>query len=262
MTELIFMYGCPASGKTTYARKLAAGKYFYLAADEIRRELYGSQDVFGDPDEIYNVLLVRMMELLRNGQNVIYDACNLYKRFRLDYLVPIQKAGIRCRKQIIRLNTRKDTCLANHARRGRNFDIQDVMHYFDLTEYPELSEGWDDIFDVPDHTVQALRLYIAVSEAMPDEQRPPARNLTERIRKNGHSAVLPYEHTAFLHDPAKFEGTSVPKSDAIVLCSGAQCPRADAANVISLAAKAGIPIIKSEKELNALLSAGKEGLYD
>lgn len=256
------MYGCPASGKTTYARKLADGKYFYLAADEIRRELYGSQDVFGNPGEIYDVLLARMMELLRNGQDVIYDACNLYKRFRLDYLVPIQNAGIPCRKRIIRLNTRKDTCLLNHARRGRDFDIRDVMHYFDLMEYPELSEGWDDISDVPDHAVQALRLYIAASMDMPDGQLRMLRDVTEYIRKSGHSAVLPYEHTAFLRDPAGYERTAIRESDAVVLLPGTDHAGMDSMGTGRSKAWTGIPAIKSKGELDTLLSAGKDRRHD
>ena len=41
MTELVFIYGFPASGKTTYAKALVAANpnYIYLAADDIRREL-------------------------------------------------------------------------------------------------------------------------------------------------------------------------------------------------------------------------------
>lgn len=90
MTELVFMYGFPASGKTTYAKALVAANpnYIYLAADDIRRELYGSQDHFGNPEDIYTVLLSRMMKHLRQGHSVVYDACNLYRQFRMDYLTP------------------------------------------------------------------------------------------------------------------------------------------------------------------------------
>ena len=153
MPQLIFMYGFPASGKTTYARKLAAESEntVYLAADEIRRELYGSQDCFGDPEEIYRVLLQRMQGYLIDGKDVVYDACNLYRRFRMDYLEPIAKAGIECEKTIIRMETPKATCLENHANRDRHFDIGTIMHYFDLKEYPDFDEGWDRIVRVTNY---------------------------------------------------------------------------------------------------------------
>lgn len=154
MPNLIFMYGFPASGKTTYARNLAAKSEntVYLAADEIRRELYGSQDHFGDAEEIYQILLQRMQDYIIAGHNVVYDACNLYKQFRMDYLDPIAKANIQCQKTIICMATPKETCLVNHAGRDRHFDINTIMHYFDLKEYPDFSEGWDKIITVTNYT--------------------------------------------------------------------------------------------------------------
>jgi len=73
VTELIFMYGYPASGKTTYAKHLSATHpgYAYLAADDIRKELYGSQDRFGNSEEIYNVLLFRMLKYLKRSLTMV-----------------------------------------------------------------------------------------------------------------------------------------------------------------------------------------------
>ena len=195
MTELIFMYGYPASGKTTYAKHLSATYpgYAYLAADDIRMELYGSQDTFGDAEYIYNVLLSRMMKYLKQGRSVIYDACNLYRSFRMDYLRPIAEAGINCYKTIIRINTTRKTCLANHANRNRNFDIGKIAHYFDIDEYPTMDEGWDYIQDVPDYLLPSKKFYIA-SPFFGETERANAISLCEGLRKLGHSVVLPLEH--------------------------------------------------------------------
>lgn len=195
MTELIFMYGYPASGKTTFAKNLVKEhpSYIYLAADDIRKELYGSQDHFGDPEEIYKVLLDRMMEYLRQGRSVVYDACNLYRQFRLDYLLPICDAGIECYKTLIRLNTTRETCLLNHAGRGRNFDIEKVSHYFEIDEFPRMDEGWDYIYDVPDHRLPSKKLYLA-SPFFGKEERKAAIDVCEHFRSLGHSVVLPLEH--------------------------------------------------------------------
>lgn len=198
MTELVFLYGYTASGKTTFAKKFIQdnpGKnYIYLSADEIRRQLYGSQDKFGNPLEIYRVLLDQMRACLKAGRNVVYDACNLYRQFRMDYLEPIQAENIECYKTIIRLNTTKETCLKNHAGRNRNFDIQRVMHYFDINEPPDMSEGWDYIWDVADHDMtDAKKLYIA-SPFSDSAKRDAAIQACEHFRKQGHSVILPLEH--------------------------------------------------------------------
>lgn len=197
MTELIFMYGYPASGKTTRAKAIVEAfpekNYVYLAADEVRQELYGSKDHFGDPAEIYEILLNRMLRLLKSGRNVIYDACNLYRSFRMDYLTPIENAGIDCYKQLIRMNTTPDTCRANHSTRGRAFDIEDLAHYFTINEYPDMSEGWDYILDIPDRKLGGKTFYLA-SPFFADHERKAALDITEHFRSKGHSVILPLEH--------------------------------------------------------------------
>ena len=223
MPKLIFMYGFPASGKTTYARKLAAESEntIYLAADEIRREIYGSQDHFGNPEEIYRILLMHMIAHLANGQNVVYDACNLYRQFRLDYLQPLKEAGIDCQKTLIRINTTKETCLANHAKRGRNFDINDIAHYFDLKEYPVISEGWDDIIDVPDHTKKPFRVFMTTPSASFSNMWPDSvyTAVKERLRTRGYAVTTSHEHNFWskYHDKTTdFTKGAVEKSDAVI----------------------------------------------
>lgn len=194
--ELVFMYGFPASGKTTYAKRLVRTdlekNYAYLAADDIRKELYGSEDVFGEPERVYHVLLDRMMELLRTGRNVIYDACNLYASYRMDYLGPIADAGIACYKTCIRMNTIKSSCLRNHETRNRNFDINGIGHYFDINEPPEMSEGWDCIRDVRDERLETKNLYLAAG-IQSKHECAIAREVTERLRALGHAVSCPYE---------------------------------------------------------------------
>lgn len=191
------MYGYTASGKTTYAKQMVKDhpekNYLYLSADEARQEIYGSQDKFGEPERIYKFLLDHMLKALESGRNVIYDACNLYRQFRMDYLTPIQNAGIKCYKTCVRMNTTKETCFTNHAVRGRDFDIRDIEHYFDINEPPDMTEGWDWIYDVPDCKRATKRLYIA-SPFFEPKERAAAIKTCEHFRSLGHSVILPLEH--------------------------------------------------------------------
>lgn len=149
---LIFTYGFPAAGKTTYSNKL----YKYLienncaasliSADKIREKLYGSQDIYGDPITIYEKILLHMREDLLTNKIVIYDAVNLRKDYRLDYLNNIK--DINCYKYIIKFKTDKNTCIERHKNRGRNIPIENLMPYFDINEPPSFEEGWNGIFEV------------------------------------------------------------------------------------------------------------------
>lgn len=198
MPELVFMYGLPASGKTTYAEHLQKTMpekdYVRIAANEVRQELYGSADSFGNPEEIYGVLLRRILAHLKAGHNVIYDACNLYRKFRMDYLEPIEKAGINCYKTCVRMNAVKATCLENHAARNRGFDIDKIAHYFDICEPPSMEEGWDYIYNVQDMKLPGTRRFYIASPFFQEDQRNAAIMVAENLRKRGHAVFLPLEH--------------------------------------------------------------------
>lgn len=140
---LIFMYGYPASGKTTFTKEYVKvhPECILISADLIRKELYGSQDSYGEPYVIYIEILYKMRKLLKEGKNVIYDATNLWKQYRLDYLLNLQ--GVDCEKEIICLQESKETCIERHKNRERNISIEKLLPYFDINEPPTLNEGWD-----------------------------------------------------------------------------------------------------------------------
>ncbi len=193
---LIFMCGYPAAGKTTYSNRL----YEYLksegldivliSADNIREELYGSQDAYGDPIEIYQIILHRMRSALNIDVSVIYDAANLRKDYRMDYLNEIK--DIDCYKYIYRINTDKNTCIENHKKRNRDIPLDKLMPYFDINEPPTMEEGWDEIIDTS-YTKNAKGIYIA-SPFFKQENRENAIKVAEILRKKGHAVYLPLEH--------------------------------------------------------------------
>lgn len=191
-SKLIFMYGYPAAGKTTYSKQLHEQNKssILISADSIRRELYGSEDTFGDGQKIYNIILQRMRENLLSGKDVIYDATNLRKDYRMDYLNNLN--DIDCYKEIIRVNTDKETCIERHLNRNRNIPLEKLLPYFDINEPPTMNEGWTQIKDIsfsPFHK----RFYIA-SPFFQEEHRSRALEATELLRKKGHEVYLPLEH--------------------------------------------------------------------
>ena len=189
---LIFMYGYPAAGKTTYSRllynhlKLQYKDIILISADQIRELLYGSEDIYGNPQEVYESILVRMREALMNGTSVIYDATNLYKEYRMDYLNALQ--NVDCYKRIIRVNTDKETCIERHNKRGRDIPIEKLMKCFVIDQPPTMEEGWDSIEDVS-YSENYKKFYIA-SPFFKEENRKNVIFVTELLRKMGNSLSL------------------------------------------------------------------------
>ena len=196
-TNMYFLYGFPASGKTTFSQKLQKELkekgiiVNIISADKIREELYGSQDKYGNPQEIYEKILYEMKECLNNNTSFIYDACNLYKSYRLDYLNELKKY-LDCRKTIIRINTTKEICEDNHKKRNRNFDLKSLEHYFYINEPPSMEEGWDEILDYS-YQSDSKRFYLA-SPFFGKEEREKALEIAEYLRGKGHTVFVPLEH--------------------------------------------------------------------
>lgn len=191
-SKLIFMYGYPAAGKTTYSKQIHEQNKnsILISADSIRRELYGSEDTFGDGQKIYNIILHRMREGLLSGKDVIYDAVNLRKGYRMDYLNNL--ADIDCYKEIIRVNTDKKTCIERHLNRNRNIPLENLLPYFEIQEPPTMDEGWTQIKDVS-FSPFYQKIYVA-SPFFQEEHRKRAFEVAELLRKKGHEVYLPLEH--------------------------------------------------------------------
>ena len=143
--KLIFAYGWPAAGKTTFSKVycMEHPECIRIGADDIRKKLYGSEDIYGDGEAIYKEILSWMRAELKSGNDVIYDATNLRKQFRLDYLTKLE--DIRCFKICKCISAPKEVCIKRHKERGRKIPMRAILPLFDIDEPPSYDEGWDKI---------------------------------------------------------------------------------------------------------------------
>lgn len=75
---LVMMVGLPASGKSTIAYNLAKeNNYIVFSSDALREELYLDINDQTHNHELFVELHKRIKTALKEGNNVIYDACNL-----------------------------------------------------------------------------------------------------------------------------------------------------------------------------------------
>lgn len=82
--SLILLVGVPGSGKTTYAKNYIERNpnTIHLSSDAIRKELYGDENIQGNPGDIFALMQKRAIEALNNGRNVVYDATNVTRKDR------------------------------------------------------------------------------------------------------------------------------------------------------------------------------------
>ena len=111
------MSGIPASGKSTYARKLAERTgAVYISRDEIRFSLLkDEEDYFAHEDEVLNIFYSRINEALASKNSCIADATHLSKKSRLQTLNQIKCKNISI--ILIMMDTPLSECLERNMKR-------------------------------------------------------------------------------------------------------------------------------------------------
>lgn len=142
MTELRMLIGLPASGKTRYADMHP--NFAHVSSDVIRQKLF-SEAGFAkkEQDAVFDEVYKEIIALLKEGRDVIYDATNLQRKYRMEFLRAI--SGIECKKRAVLFMDTLDHLKEVNAKRENSVpeDVYDRMiRYFDP---PMKYEGFDDI---------------------------------------------------------------------------------------------------------------------
>lgn len=141
---LVMMVGLPASGKSTIAYNLAKeNNYIVFSSDALREELYLDINDQTHNHELFMELHKRIKTALKEGNNVIYDACNLSSKRRVAFLQELNR--IPCRKECIIAATPYEQCLRNNASRDRHVPDYVIERMYKSFDTPYWFEGWDDI---------------------------------------------------------------------------------------------------------------------
>ena len=121
MQRIIITQGIPASGKSTWARKLFQEDKSYrrVNRDELRA-LYGSKDLWytsAFEQEITQLSHGIILTALRNGNNVVMDDTNLVKKhlIALENLLSKEKIPIIIEKKLFEIDL--DVCIERDKNR-------------------------------------------------------------------------------------------------------------------------------------------------
>ena len=86
MSKITMLCGLPGSGKSTWANQNKRENTIILSSDKIREELFGAEEIQGNPKQVFNLLYKRAEEALKQEKNVIIDSTNLSRANREKFI--------------------------------------------------------------------------------------------------------------------------------------------------------------------------------
>ena len=146
MPKLIYLVGIPGSGKSYYAKTISKefSSCVYLSSDELRKEFYGDENCQDNPGFIFDQMLKRTIFALKNGQNVIYDATNVGRKNRINFLKSIP-TNIECTKECHIVWATIETCIKRDSERERSVGEKVIWKMIKRFQTPWYDEGWNEI---------------------------------------------------------------------------------------------------------------------
>lgn len=138
------LVGLPASGKSTYAQKVAEEyNATIFSSDALRKELWGDESTQGDNTKLFTELHRRIKDCLREGRSACYDATNIHYKQRMAFLVELK--NIPCKKICVVMATPYEECLKRNAQRERKVPAHVIERMYRQFDIPWYYEGWDEI---------------------------------------------------------------------------------------------------------------------
>ena len=145
--ECFLLVGLPASGKSTFSKRLAASKNaVIISTDSIRKMLYKDESKQGDWKEIERVLHDSIFQSISKGQSVIIDATHTVREHRKILINLSNRINWTC----YFLNTDKQTCIKRNLERARTVPkhvIESMANQLELTP-PKKLEGFKKLYEI------------------------------------------------------------------------------------------------------------------
>ena len=146
---IVMMCGLPGSGKSTLAESITISennkeyKPVIHSSDSLRKEIYGNESTQGDANKVFGELHKRIKNDLIAGKDVVYDATNISKKFRIQFLNELK--NISCTPICLCMMTSYETCLNNNKKRDRQVPIEVVKRMQMNWQPPHYNEGFKEI---------------------------------------------------------------------------------------------------------------------
>src|SRR5258706_1319371 len=147
MTELRFLVGIPASGKSTFAKEiLKDNNYVLVSSDSYREKIYGSEEIQGNKNELFEIINKDIIQYLMDGKSVIFDATNIDLKKRMELIKKINSkvSDIYITAQVVA--TQYKICLENNRKRTRFVPEFVIKRMYENFTFPQNFEGIHNVF--------------------------------------------------------------------------------------------------------------------
>lgn len=143
--QLTMLVGLPGSGKSTVAQEMVEKfpEMVIVSSDAMRKELFGNENCQEHNDLLFKQLHKRIRDHLQNGKDVIYDACNINYKMRMEFLKNLNRISCWKRAQVVA--TPVSECVRRNANRERVVPEKAIFKMYRNFWMPASYEGFDSI---------------------------------------------------------------------------------------------------------------------
>ena len=139
---LYTMIGLPGSGKSTFASNHP--ECVVVSTDAIRGELFGDEGEQKDGKLVFDVAYARLAQAVEAGQDAIFDATNLQRKYRKKIFQMFPKAY----HVAVFVNTPVDVCKERNAKRDRVVPEMVIDRMASSLNAPTIAEGFKEIIEI------------------------------------------------------------------------------------------------------------------
>ena len=135
--------GCPASGKSTWAKQYKDG-FIIVSSDAIRAALYGDESIQGNPVEVFELAKKNIVDALKQGKDVIFDATNMKYKNRMNIMREVNKFSSEYLIKVCEIFVEPiDVLLERNANRERHVPEHVIRRMMRQFEMPTCAEGFN-----------------------------------------------------------------------------------------------------------------------
>lgn len=155
MATVTILIGLPGAGKSAYADEWVnedPSSVYIASSDAMRKKLYGSEEIQGDPNEVFRNLLYDILNLIHEDEDddvyddIILDATNLNRKHRISFIDRIRNKNPYTIINAILFIEPLNVLISRNEHRDRTVPTNVILKMLKSFNPPHKDEGFDDIF--------------------------------------------------------------------------------------------------------------------
>lgn len=214
---VLVLVGLPGSGKSTVANLVLKEGGLYrtiISSDAIRKELFGSESIQCNNEQVFKIYYDRFVENLVRGDGVILDATNITIKARKHVFEAIKKAqklvkDLSVFTTALVINTPVERVVKQDRDRERTVGLSPIYKYLYSYQHPQKYEGFNEVrvfydtFKYDKALNTALKLIMANFDQNNPHHLYPLLTHCENVASNYDENDLVMYQAATFHDVGK-----------------------------------------------------------